>query len=599
MPKIHGDTKGIRRSYIGRLESIYEMETDREPFCKKEVLETLASFTASTGREAMVYIDRSGRITTIAVGEQEQVKLPLLQTRRSKDRLCGIRCVHTHPGGNGNLSEADIHALKSLRLDAMAAIGVSDGKPVSIQIGILDAVASEGDYAVNLFGPYALTSIPEDILRAEMRLADASIRPAEFQKAKTETARAVLVGIESKQDDQMPLNELLQLANTADFITVGFVVQPRLQPDKRHYLGYGKLHDLSLEIQALQADVAIFDDELSPAQIRNIQKELGQTEILDRTSLILNIFSNRASTREGRLQVELAQTKYLLPRMTGYWTHMGRMGGGGAGGGGARRGEGETQLEVDRRLLRKRLNELEKEIDRIKSRRDIQRTQRERSKIPVVAFVGYTNAGKSTLMNRLSGSSVLVEDKLFATLDPVSRRVNFGGGDFLLVDTVGFINKLPHDLVDAFRATLEEARYADLLLHVVDASSDDQTQTRQMEVVGEVLNQLGVGSKPMLIVYNKCDIAGEPIPGRDSVAVSAATGMGMEGLKNAVTQKLAATRTELSVLLPLDSGALISRVYANGQVTGCQYQEDGILINAIVTIEDAARLRASAIKTYI
>jgi len=594
MQKVHGNTDGIRRSYIERLETIYDMEIDRKQFCTTEMLDTLALFTEFTGREAMVYIDRSGRIETIVVGEQDRVTLPALRKRRSESRLSGIRCIHTHPGGNSTLSVVDIQSLKNLRLDAMAAIGVSEGKPVSMQVGILDTIVSDDELSVNLFGPYKANAIPDDMLWTEIEAADIRIRPAESKKAEAEIAKAILVGVDGKQDDPQPLNELLQLANTAGFITVGFLVQPKTKPDKAYYLGYGKLHDLVLEIQKLQADVVIFDDELTPAQIRNIQKELGKTEILDRTSLILDIFSSRATTHEGRLQVELAQTKYLLPRMTGYWTHMSRMGGGGRGGGGARRGEGETQLEVDRRLLRRRLTELEKEIDKIKSQRDIQRFARERSKIPVVALVGYTNAGKSTLMNHLSGSDVLAEDKLFATLDPVSRRINYGGGEFLLIDTVGFIKKLPHDLVNAFRATLEETRYADLLLHVVDGSSDDRAQ--QMEVVYEVLSQLNTNNKPTLTVYNKCDIAGEMIPGEDSVAISAKTGMGMEALKDAITQKLSSMRTELSVLLPLDSGALLSRVYENGQVISCEYKEDGIHLSAVVTLEEASRLRAVAIQ---
>lgn len=593
MRKIHGNLNGVRRSVIERLESIFDMEMERKQFCTAEMIRELASFTESTGREAMVYIDRSGRVVTVAAGEQDRVNLPVLRTRRSEDRLNGIRCIHTHPGGCSALSDVDIQALKNIRLDAMAAVGVSEGEPVSMQVGILDSIVSDNELSFNVFGPYGIEAVPDDFLWAEIRSADARIRPADSKKAEAETARAILVGI--TQEDE-PLKELSQLADTAGFITVGSLVQPRVKPDKSTYLGYGRLHDLVLEIQALRADIVIFDDELSPAQIRNIQKELGKTEIMDRTSLILDIFSGRASTHEGRLQVELAQTKYLLPRMTGYWTHMSRMGGGGSGGGGARRGEGETQLEVDRRLLRKRLLELEKEIGKIKSRRDVQRGARERSNIPVVALVGYTNAGKSTLMNHLSGSDVLAEDKLFATLDPVSRRVNFGCGDLLLVDTVGFINKLPHDLVDAFRATLEETLYADLLLHVVDVSSDGRA--RQMEVVGEVLDQLGASSKPILTVYNKCDIPGGSISEKDGISVSAVTGRGMADLKDAVTQKLASARTTLSVLLPLDSGALVSRIYANGQVTDCQYQEDGIRISAAVTLEDASRLRASAIKIY-
>ncbi|MCL2421825.1 MAG: GTPase HflX, partial [Defluviitaleaceae bacterium] len=447
---------------------------------------------------------------------------------------------------------------------------------------------------VNLFGPFRIDSIPDDILRAEIEAADMRIRPAVSKRAEAEIARAILVGLDDKQQDD-PLKELQQLTDTAGFITVGHLTQPRSEPDKSYYLGYGKLQDLVLEIQRLNADAVIFDDELTPAQIRNIQKELGKKEIIDRTLLILDIFSSRASTHEGRLQVELAHTKYLLPRMTGYWTHMSRMGGGGRGGGGARRGEGETQLEVDRRLLRKRLDELEKEIDKIKTQRDIRRVARERAQVPVVALVGYTNAGKSTLMNHLSGSSVLAEDKLFATLDSVSRRVNYGSGDFLLVDTVGFINKLPHDLVNAFRATLEETRYADLILHVVDSASD--TREQQMAVVYDVLTQLDARNKPTLTVFNKCDVSGESFANEDSIAISAMTGLGMDNLKDAITKKLAHMRTEVSVVLPLDAGALVSRIYANGQVIHCEYKADGIHLTAVVPMEDAMRLQGAAMET--
>jgi len=659
MNKVQGNTDGIRRTFIERLESIYEIEIDRKQFCTIEMLESLAFFTEATGREAMVYIDRAGRVLTVAVGEQDRVSLPALRKRRSENRLSGIRCIHTHPGrrgeqlakqatspgrrgeqlakqatsqadiaqqatgpghistqptiaGNPRLSSVDIQSLKSLRLDAMAAIGVSAGKPASMQVGILDAHSTEDNLSVILYGPFSANNIPDDTLWEAISQADISIRPTESKKAEAEIARTILVGIDGNQDEA--LDELLQLANTAGFITVGKMLQPRAKPDNSYYIGHGKLQELILQIQRQQADAVIFDDELTPAQIRNIQKEFGKKiEIIDRTSLILDIFSSRASTHEGRLQVELAQTKYLLPRMTGYWTHMGRMGGGGRGGGGARRGEGETQLEVDRRILRDRVTELEKEIDKIKSRRNVQRTGRERSKIPVVALVGYTNAGKSTLMNHLSGSDVLAEDKLFATLDPISRRVNYGSGEFLLVDTVGFIKKLPHDLVNAFRATLEETRYADLLLHVVDASSDDRT--KQMEVVYDVLGQLETSNKPTITVYNKCDIATEITPdiwvtsesprispsaagserANEGVAVSAKTGIGMEKLKNAITQKFSTMRQEVSVILPLDSGALVSRIYESGQVISCQYKDDGIHISAVVPPDDASRLHASAI----
>jgi len=599
MQKITGNTNGIRRSYLAQLESVYEMEIDRKAFCPPEIIGALAAFTGATGREAMVYIDRSGRIEAVSIGEQDRVSLPSLSKRRSSDRLSGIRCIHTHPGGNGELSDVDIQSLKTLRLDAMAAVGVLEGKPTFMSVAVLGERIGEGDFTVVNFVSNRHEVIDDGRLWAEIHEADNRIRPHEAKKAEAEIARAILVGVGEKGNEA--LDELRQLSDTAGFITIGTLYQPRPKPDKATYLGQGRLHDLVLEIQALNADTVIFDDELSPAQIRNIQKVLGKTEIIDRTALILDIFSGRASTHEGRLQVELAKTKYMLPRMTGFWTHLNRMGGGGAGGGGARRGEGETQLEVDRRILRKRVDELEREIDKVKARREVQRTQRERANVPVVALVGYTNAGKSTLMNRLSGSDVLAEDKLFATLDPISRRVNYGSGEFLLVDTVGFIHKLPHDLVNAFRATLEETKYADLLVHVVDASSDERV--KQMEVVNTVLRELGAGENPILTAFNKCDVIKDKNeiprgqnPAESVIAISAKTGMGMDALKNAVTHGLSNLRTAVKVLLPLNAGAMVSRVYEVGKVEVCEYREDGIFLSAVVPMADATRLKAAAIE---
>ena len=591
MSEILGDLNGVRKSFIEGLESVYNIKTERGQFCNPEILELLAAFTGHTGREAMVYIDRSGHVCSLGVGEQDRVSVPALRTRRSTERLSGMRCIHTHPGGNSQLSGVDIQTLKTLRLDAMAAVGVQGDKPVSMHVSILDSISTDGDMTVRLYGPYNIGAVSDESIWAQIMLADERIRPVESVKTDHGMERVILVGITDDRGDYDSLEELGRLADTAGYIAISLQRQLRENPDRATYIGYGKLRDLSLQIQALSADAVIFDDELSPAQIKNIGNELGKkVGIIDRTSLILEIFSQRAGTHEGRLQVELAQTKYLLPRMAGYWTHMSRMGG---GSGGARRGEGETQLEVDRRILRKRIHELEREIAKIKSRREVQRLARERSSIPVVAIVGYTNAGKSTLLNRLSDSDVLSEDKLFATLDTTSRRVLFDSGEFLLVDTVGFINKLPHDLVNAFRATLEEVCYADLLLHVADASSP--ARLRQMSVVTEVLGNLGAGEKPMLTVYNKCDNLNEKPEEEQDVSISALTGMGIEELKEALKTELSKRRISLSAVLPHDAGALISRLYARGQVISQEYREDGIYITATVPPEEAAGIRRAEI----
>ncbi|MCA9855136.1 MAG: GTPase HflX [Dehalococcoidia bacterium] len=352
------------------------------------------------------------------------------------------------------------------------------------------------------------------------------------------------------------LEELAELATSAGARVVGATIQRRRTPTAATYIGKGKLEEVGADRQELGANVVIFDDELSPSQQRNLEEELG-IKVLDRTALILDIFATRASTREGKLQVELAQMQYLLPRLAGQWSHLERM-----EGAIGTRGPGETQIETDRRLVRSRIDRLRKDLKKVQTQRELYRRQRRRSQVPVVALVGYTNAGKSTIMRRLSGANVLAANKLFATLDPVTRRVNLEGGDvFLLSDTVGFIQKLPTQLVAAFRATLEELTEAHLLLHVVDVSHPHAAD--QAEVVARTLEAIGAGDRRRVLVLNKADrLLDQGIPGveelaalaRDigdldaaaeaAVAISATKEWGLAELKRVIEERLAPAATQ-------------------------------------------------------
>jgi len=594
MDQIYGNTASIRQTLLNQLKTVYELEIANKEFCTTALIDALCTFTHATGREVMVYLDRSGEVLSVAVGDQDRVELPSLSTRRSLERLSGIRCIHTHPNADGRLSPVDLQSLKKLKMDAMAAVGVNKlGEPTTMYVSILNERTPEGDYTINVLGPYAPNKVPHKGLFAEIRAADERVRPPQTQKVERERERVILAGIEPATPEYDPLEELAQLCDTADLEVVQTIRQNRAKADRATYLGQGKIRELALLVQAWDAGIVIFDDELSPAQIRNIEGQVGGARILDRTSLILDIFARRANTREGRLQVELAQIRYLLPRLTGWGAMMSRLGGGGGGGGGARRGVGEMQLELDRRRSRIRIQRMEEEIQALQAQRDVRRAARQRNAVPVVALVGYTNAGKSTLLNLLSGSDVLAEDKLFATLDPTSRRVESPGGAFLLVDTVGFINKLPHDLVRAFRATLEEVCHADLLLHIVDATSP--ARVRQMKVVESVLTELGAQGKPTLTIYNKTDALEQPIEEGQDVSLSALQGRGTVELLEAITKGLSDHRSALDVVLPHSMAHLVSQAYEQGQVVVCEYLEEGIHLQATAPAALANRLRTADI----
>jgi GTP-binding protein HflX len=350
-------------------------------------------------------------------------------------------------------------------------------------------------------------------------------------------SKALLVGLYPDKDESS-LIELERLVETAGWETVGQVVQHRLTPDKATYVGKGKLAEIKSAAEALGADAVIFDNDLSGVQFRNIERVV-EMDVLDRKTLILEIFSLHATSNEGKLQVELAQKRNLLPRMIGRIAGLSRQGGGGSGGGGARRGGGEQQLEIDRRVLKKDIEDLEEKIDKLGAERNLRREKRIKNKLKVVSIVGYTNAGKSTLMNSLTKAGVKAEDKLFATLDPVGRKLRLGEGkDVLVVDTVGFISRLPHELISAFRSTLEEVKYSDLIIHVADGASDELM--KQYAVVNDVLESIGAGQVPKLVALNKSDLGEIKIyPQCDNIVViSAETGEGLENLKEKIAEAI-------------------------------------------------------------
>ncbi len=417
--------------------------------------------------------------------------------------------------------------------------------------------------------------------------------------------RAFLVGVERKGNRSLwtihdSLEELAQLARTAGLEVVGSTYQRLDHPNPATYIGKGKVEELKAEVVARGVQAVIFDDELSPAQQRNLERALGEDiKVLDRTALILDIFAQHARTREGQLQVELAQYEYRLPRLTRMWTHLARQAGGRAGGatgGVGLRGPGETQLEVDRREIRKRITHLKRELEEVRAHREQYRRKRRQAGLPVVSLVGYTNAGKSTLLNALTNAGVVAEDKLFATLDPTTRRVRLPEGrEILLTDTVGFIQKLPPDLVAAFRATLEEIHDAALLLHVVDITHP--MAEAQMEAVEHVLDDLGVGHKPVIMAWNKIDQAEDPDAIReqaarypDVVVISALTGEGLDDLLARIEAVLKAQLVPVEVEIPYTDGELLSLIHTQGTVEAEQYTTRGTRVQAAVPTWLFARL---------
>lgn len=405
------------------------------------------------------------------------------------------------------------------------------------------------------------------------------------QQTNVHAPRALLLGLDLGEfDPDRSLDELAALARARGMEPVGYVLQRRAAPETGTVLGEGKLAEARLTCHNLEAELAIFDGELTGSQLRNLSEAL-EVEVIDRTMLILEIFQSRAVTSEGKLQTELAMQRYRLPRLAGLGEALSRQGGGGGGGGGARRGAGESRLELDRRYVRERIESLERRLKELEKRRGENRRARRKSGLPVISLVGYTNVGKSSLMNALCGAGVPEADMLFATLDPTARRLSLPSGlPVILVDTVGFVSRLPHKLVEAFKSTLEEAAYSDLIVKVADAS--DEEREAQLAVTDEVLASLGCAEIPQLTVYNKCDRAGALGFAPEILLTSAKTGRGLPALLAAMDKALAARMRPVKALLPYDQLGLAEPMRQAGSIQKEEYRPDGVYLEGLARIED-------------
>ncbi|MBQ1892759.1 MAG: GTPase HflX [Clostridia bacterium] len=587
--KINGNLNGVKGTVIERIRSLYDIKMGLKEFASFELISLMAQLTGEIGREISVYISRDGRIADVSVGSDSKVEMPNIRLVRNEDRLCGVRCLHTHPNGDGRPSGVDLGTLRSMLLDSMASVGVTDGKPTQLYAAFLGDFDDEGKREALVYGPLRPYKLPNAALMSEIYISDDRFRSVTKAVRDTEAEKAILVGIDSGEGYDT-LEELKELAKTAGAEVAAKVALSKRPIDNATYIGSGKAEELSLLGSEKNADLFIFDDELSAVQQRNLEEILG-CAVIDRTTLILDIFASRAESREGKLQVELAQLKYRLPRLLGQGQVLSRL-----GGGIGTRGPGEKKLEIDRRRIRRRIYELEEELKEIEKQRGVRSETRRSGRTPLCALVGYTNAGKSTLLNSLTDAGVLAEDKLFATLDPVVRQIELPGGtNVILSDTVGFINKLPHELINAFRSTLEEVTRADIILHVIDVSSDHHDA--QMRVVEEVLAELDAGSVPRIDVFNKCDLLPEFPEQRNDTGerrrafISAKEKTGLESLLAAVEELINSRKTEIDTVIPYSKYEAVSFIYKTGTVIEEEHTPEGTRIRAYLEEADLGQLK--------
>ncbi|MCL4684987.1 GTPase HflX [Myxococcota bacterium] len=537
--RIFGNTQGLKASQVRALERLYRRHLPSDRLVTQEFARELTEISRDIRRPVGVFVDRRGAVTHAMVGNARgRLELPDWgRLRAGHGRLRGLRCIRTQLGDD-TLTHDDLSDLAKLRLDAMVAVEVAEsGLPGDAHVAHLRPAAADGN-VIERLPPIAPARLDLDFgdwiaaLEEELSRSDRTQRIGDGD-------RALLVSIgagRSRAETDASIAELRELARTAGVSVVDVITQQRPQADPRYAIGAGRLEDLSVAAFRHDVDLVIFDRDLSPAQARNLAEKL-ELRVIDRTQLILDIFAQHARSRDGKLQVELAQLKYRLPRLAQQDLGLSRLGGGIGG-----RGPGEQRLEVDRRRVRDRIARLERELRGLRREREGRRRRRNRRGVPVLSIVGYTNAGKSTLLRALTNADVVIEDKLFATLDPTSRRLRFPRErEVIITDTVGFLRDLPPDLQDAFGATLEELRDADLFLHVVDASTPDAEQ--RITAVRGVLEAMDLGATPELLVFNQIDRLpageGQEIAAHhDGIAISALRGLGLHELLERVEERL-------------------------------------------------------------
>lgn len=542
---------GLKANQLRRLEKMYQRRIPPAQIVTPEFARQLTEISHEIGRQIGVLVDRKGHVTDVVVGDATKIVLPAQdRSRLGHSRFNGLRCLHTHIRGEKGLTHDDLTDLALLRLDLMAAIDVdpSTGLPGVVRAAhLLPAKAhgpnDEGNGEAEAFrflDPQLPSHLDIDFIELITSLEEEMARNRGTRRASDNRDRAILVGVTTgtTAEARDSMDELRELATSGGLVTLDEIIQRRQSLDPKTLAGKGKLDDIIIRSLQLGADMIVFDRELSPAQVRAINKATD-LKILDRSQLILDIFAQRAQTSEGRIQVELAQLKYLLPRLSGSGAEMSRLMGGIGG-----RGPGETKLEVDRRRVRERIALLEEKLKHVRESRHQRRAQRARRDMPVVSIVGYTNAGKSTLLNSLTNSQVVAEQRMFATLDPTSRRLRLPQDQEIIInDTVGFIRDLPKDLLAAFKATLEEMEESDLLIHLVDASSPQLEN--QIASVNRILGELQLDAIPRLLVFNKTDLVEpEELENRrrvyNAIPVSAIKRSTLGTLVNEISQRLVA-----------------------------------------------------------